>query len=109
MSTGIPAVTRRTNEKGLVEYHVSSNGIADTHRNFSRKRWVSRILPCYQQDVREQVAAIQRQNTAMLVDAFTPYGHAKNLGVGLWNLGVKTVGGVLSAPVALTGVDNGKK
>lgn len=53
----------------------------------------------YQQDLRDQVAAIQRQNAAMLVNDFTPVG----VGLGLYNLGIKTIGGAASTLPLLFG------
>lgn len=55
----------------------------------------------YQRDVRDRVAAIQRQNDAILLDGFSPYGHVKNGLAAGWNLLVKGVGGAASLPYLL--------
>jgi hypothetical protein len=64
-----------------------------------------RAVELHQDDIQQQVASIRDRDLAILMDAFSPYGHVKNAVAGGWNLGVKTIGGALSAPVALWGVE----
>jgi hypothetical protein len=48
----------------------------------------------------------RERDAAILLDGFSAYGHVKNGATGLWNLGVKVVGGLASLPALPFGVDN---
>lgn len=45
------------------------------------------------------------RDAAVLLDGFSAYGHVKNAATGLWNLGVKAVGGAASLPYLLDSAD----
>lgn len=51
----------------------------------------------FQQDIRDHVAAIQRRDALMLLNDLTPVGTA----VGMYNLGIKMLGGVASTLPAM--------